>query len=210
MLYAKVLKYALGIALLAAVVACTQKPPAPVVIEDAITWQQGGFLAGQINGFTRDSVRVNENFSYRWFLDPFQTHYVVDTIAPNGVKRPLYIFDLSRFDPATGANMQLSFALDSLGGKVREVSPFYPQRATIQFVTPGLKGELITYQTSQTGTRGVDDKRILVSQVIYNEEVNRLVGFFSFKERLGMRDTTVLFGPEVRGSFDMFVKRKLR
>lgn len=190
-------------------VSCVEKLPAPRVA-DAFEWQKNGFIAGQVNGFTRDSFRLNENFRYTSVLDPFLSHYRVDTITPLGRPQPLFIFDIQRYDPKTGASISLKFAVDSLGGRTRRPSTYFPQEASINFVTPGLNGELITYGTTQRGTRGPDDKTILIDQIIYNEQVNRLLGTFTFRERLGMRDTTVLYGPEVRGNFDLFVKRKLR
>ncbi len=196
----------MGLAFLSA---CVTKTPAPAV-PDALVWQQGGYIAGQVNGFTRDSFRINENYSYSHFLDPFQTHYRIDTIVINAQKQPLYIFDLTRFDDKTRSYIHLRFGMDSLKGRVRRPSVHYPQYGGIYYITKGPGNDIITYQTEQEGIYGTKDDVIQISDLVYNEEVNRLLGSFKFREYLGQRDTNKVYGPEVKGNFDLFVKRKLR
>jgi hypothetical protein len=192
-----------------ALVACVEKTPAPKVA-NATEWKENGYVSGQINGFTLDSFRINENYSYRYFVDPVQTHFRVDTIFVFGLKRPLYIFDIIRFDKATGSSIQLKFGLDSLQGRVRKPSVYYPQFGKIDYLTKGFGNSVISYQTTQIGTLGQNDDIITFSDLVYNGEVNRVLGNFRFRSYLGKRDTLKLYGPEIRGNFDLFIKRKLR
>lgn len=194
---------------IAILTSCVEKVAAPLP-GNLYKWQTGGFIKGQLNGFLSDSLLVNENYNYTEFLDPLESHFRIDTIDANGKTQPLYIFDLKRFDSKSGSYVHLRFGLDSLGGRVRRPSGFYPQYGEIDFESIGPKNSILTYKNVQQGIYGQQNDVILFSDIIYNKDVNRILGSYTFRQYLGMRDTSKVYGPEVRGNFDMFVRRKLR
>lgn len=201
---------ALGVSTLVVFGSCQPEKEIIPPIPNTFEWQEGGEIVGDIVGFTADSFFSVENFKFKHYLQPYETHYRTDTIVQFGLPRPLHIFQVARFDPKSGSNLRLQFALDSLGGRIRPSSALFPQQASVELIRPTDDGRILTFQTAVSGVRGRNDDIIDINGLIFNPQVHRLIGSFYFREFKGMRDTTKVYGPEIRGSFDVFLKQRLQ